>query len=147
MAVFIVFVGVEEIVCGQACRVVGPAARAWSSGNHGCQGRGLTSVICSTLQDAGFKPGTVPAAGLFDVLEHIEDDVGFLKTLNEILVPKGRVFLTVIATDTKSLPPPRSRTVPPGGNWRMASTMQSFRWLNQNEESSTWKQIWIPSSG
>ncbi len=59
--------------------------------------RGLAPVICSTLQDAGFKPGTVPAAGLFDVLEHIEDDVGFLKTLKEVLVPEGRVFLTVPA--------------------------------------------------
>jgi len=59
--------------------------------------RGLAPVICSTLHDAGFKPGTVPAAGLFDVLEHIENDLDFLKELREVLVTEGRVFLTVPA--------------------------------------------------
>lgn len=39
-------------------------------GIKNARSRGLTPVICSALQDAGFKPNTVPAAGLFDVLEH-----------------------------------------------------------------------------
>jgi SAM-dependent methyltransferase len=59
--------------------------------------RGLAPIIHSTLQDAGFKPDSVPAAGLFDVLEHIEEDVAFLTCLKKILKPGGRVYLTVPA--------------------------------------------------
>src|SRR5512142_1308788 len=29
--------------------------------------RGVETLICSTLEDAGFRPGSVPAVGLFDV--------------------------------------------------------------------------------
>ena len=51
--------------------------------------RGLRTTICSTLEDAGFKPHTIPAVGLFDVLEHVEHDVDFLRTLNTLLLPNG----------------------------------------------------------
>ena len=40
--------------------------------------KGVSVVINSTLQDAGFAPECVPAIGLFDVLEHIEDDTAAL---------------------------------------------------------------------
>jgi SAM-dependent methyltransferase len=59
--------------------------------------RGVNPVIHSTLQDAGFLPGTLPAVGLFDVLEHIQDDQGFLKMLRRLLRPDGRLYLTVPA--------------------------------------------------
>lgn len=59
--------------------------------------RGVSQLICSTLEDAGFIPGSFPAAGVFDVLEHIEDQEGFLKNLYMLLVPGGRVYLTVPA--------------------------------------------------
>jgi 2-polyprenyl-3-methyl-5-hydroxy-6-metoxy-1,4-benzoquinol methylase len=59
--------------------------------------RGVSNIIQSTLQDAGFREGTIPAAGLFDVLEHIEDDVSFLKTLSGLLIQGGRLYLTVPA--------------------------------------------------
>lgn len=59
--------------------------------------RGLNTIICSTLEDAGFKANTLPAIGIFDVLEHIEDDVGFLKTISTVLVPNGRLYLSVPA--------------------------------------------------
>lgn len=59
--------------------------------------RGISPVICATLEDARFHPGSLAAAGLFDVLEHIEDDAGFLRLLHGHLAPEGRLFLTVPA--------------------------------------------------
>lgn len=43
------------------------------------------------------KDGSVPQILLLDVLEHIEDDVGFLKLLRQKLVPGGKILLTVPA--------------------------------------------------
>lgn len=57
--------------------------------------RGLNPVICSTLDEAGFRSASLPAAGLFDVVEHIEDDAGFLRRLHGVLRPGGRLYATV----------------------------------------------------
>lgn len=57
--------------------------------------RGIEDVICATLQDARFKAGSLAAAGLFDVLEHIEDDRGVVDELARVLRPGGFVYLTV----------------------------------------------------
>ncbi len=59
--------------------------------------RGLRHVINSSLEDAGFKPSVLPAVGLFDVLEHIEDDAAFLQLINRILVRGGKLYLSVPA--------------------------------------------------
>lgn len=59
--------------------------------------RGLSPVICSTLEAAGFKSHLIPALGLFDVLEHIEDNIGFLRRIKTLLIPKGRLYITVPA--------------------------------------------------
>ena len=59
--------------------------------------RGVRKVICSTLEDAGFTPGCMPAAGAFDVVEHIPDDLGFVRTIGSSLAPNGRFYLTVPA--------------------------------------------------
>lgn len=66
-------------------------------GARNAQARGLSPVICSTLDDAGFHPGALPAAGLFDVLEHIEDDRGVLRRLASLVRPGGRLYVTVPA--------------------------------------------------
>lgn len=58
--------------------------------------QGLT-VICSSLEDASFLPNSLPAIGLFDVLEHIEDDISFLSQIKSILQADGRLYLTVPA--------------------------------------------------
>jgi SAM-dependent methyltransferase len=42
-------------------------------------------------------PGSVGAAGMFDVLEHIEDDAGVLRQVHALLRPGGLLFLTVPA--------------------------------------------------
>ena len=59
--------------------------------------RGGAHVICSTTHTAQFKSGSIPAIGLFDVVEHIEDNIGFLKHLSELLVPGGMLYLSVPA--------------------------------------------------
>lgn len=59
--------------------------------------RALGPIICSTLEDVGFNSQTVPAIGLFDVLEHMADDIAFLKSSRKFLSPDGRLYLTVPA--------------------------------------------------
>jgi len=59
--------------------------------------RGIEKVVCARLEDARFRAASVPAAGLFDVLEHIEDDVAHLQEIHRILKPGGHLFLTVPA--------------------------------------------------
>lgn len=60
--------------------------------------RGLNPVLCTTLDEAGFRPASIPAAGLFDVVEHIEDDAGFLRRLRGLMPPGGRLYVTVPTT-------------------------------------------------
>jgi SAM-dependent methyltransferase len=67
------------------------------AGARNSKKRGLPDVICATTQSAGFQSGTLPAIGVFDVVEHIEDDLGFLRHLNDLLVPGGMLYLTVPA--------------------------------------------------
>lgn len=59
--------------------------------------RGLAPVVCATLEAAAFAEHSLPAAGLFDVLEHLEGDADFLRGLRARLVPGGRLYLTVPA--------------------------------------------------
>lgn len=59
--------------------------------------RGIPTVICATLEDAAFEPGSLPSAGLFDVLEHMPDDRQVLRTLHTCLAPGGRLYLSVPA--------------------------------------------------
>jgi SAM-dependent methyltransferase len=67
------------------------------AGATNAQQRGLLHVICSTFEDAGFRQHTLPAVGMFDVLEHVEDDQGFLRALHDAIIPGGRFYLTVPA--------------------------------------------------
>jgi SAM-dependent methyltransferase len=59
--------------------------------------RGIRQVVRATLEDAGVLAETLPAVGLFDVVEHIGDDSGFLTGIRRLLLPGGRVYLTVPA--------------------------------------------------
>jgi hypothetical protein len=54
--------------------------------------RGVTQVVCSTLEDAGFKNNSLPALGVFDVLEHIEDDRGFFKTFVQLFETRRKTI-------------------------------------------------------
>jgi len=58
--------------------------------------RGL-AVIQAPFQDLTIADSSIPAAGLFDVLEHIEDDRGALANLYRVLQPGGRLYIAVPA--------------------------------------------------
>jgi SAM-dependent methyltransferase len=59
--------------------------------------RGLSPVICSTVEDAGFASGSLPAIGVFDVVEHVEEHEAFIRRLATLLGPGGNLYLTVPA--------------------------------------------------
>jgi SAM-dependent methyltransferase len=67
------------------------------SGTQNAKKSGLPWVICSTLNGAGFRESSLGSVGLFDVVEHIQDDLGFLKEVHRYLKPGGLVFITVPA--------------------------------------------------
>ncbi len=69
-------------------------------GTTGCQNairRGVRNVINATLEDAQIRDNSIGAIGIFDVMEHIEDDDGFLRQLHCVLKPNGHLFVTVPA--------------------------------------------------
>ena len=68
-----------------------------SVGVENARQRGLKHIICAGLEDTGFLPASIPAVGLFDVVEHIADDRGFVDSVWRYLRPGGRMYLTVPA--------------------------------------------------
>lgn len=66
-----------------------------AEGVRNARSRGLNPVVQATLQDARFLPASLPAAGMFDVLEHVQDDVAVLNLLHTLLSPGGRLYVTV----------------------------------------------------
>jgi hypothetical protein len=67
-------------------------------GIKGClnaQKRNLKNIVCSTLENASIKFNSLPAVGLFDVVEHVENDVEFLTHLHELIIDNGFIFITV----------------------------------------------------
>jgi SAM-dependent methyltransferase len=68
-----------------------------AAGAQNARRRGIQHVVLATLEDAGFIPASLPAIGLFDVMEHMEDDHKFLETIRNYLSPEGRIYLTVPA--------------------------------------------------
>jgi SAM-dependent methyltransferase len=60
--------------------------------------RGVRHVVRAAFGDAAFLPGSISAIGLFDVLEHIEDQHRFLASLERCLAPGGRIYITVPAS-------------------------------------------------
>jgi SAM-dependent methyltransferase len=59
--------------------------------------REIPHVICSTLEAARFRRGSLSAVALFDVLEHVADDTAFVDELRSVLRPGGLVYVTVPA--------------------------------------------------
>jgi hypothetical protein len=70
-------------------------------GYNGCLNainRGCETVYCGFFQDLNFQiKHNITMCGLFDVIEHIEDDIIFLNDLYNRLPKKGRVFINVPA--------------------------------------------------
>jgi 2-polyprenyl-3-methyl-5-hydroxy-6-metoxy-1,4-benzoquinol methylase len=59
--------------------------------------RNIKNIVCSTLEDAQFEKSSLASIGMFDVIEHIEDDVKFLKNVHEYLEEEGNIYITVPA--------------------------------------------------
>lgn len=57
--------------------------------------RGLPQVISSTVEDANFSPQSIDAIGMFDVIEHVDDDRAFMERMASLLKKGGRLYLTV----------------------------------------------------
>jgi SAM-dependent methyltransferase len=68
-----------------------------ADGVRHAQARGLQTVVQATLKEARFRDGSLPAVGFFDVLEHIDDEQGFLCEIRRCLAADGRIYLTVPA--------------------------------------------------
>ena len=66
-------------------------------GVFNAQQRGVRHIVKATLADAGFASHSLAAAGAFDVIEHVDDDTGFLEQVHASLIPGGRFYCTVPA--------------------------------------------------
>jgi hypothetical protein len=69
-------------------------------GEHGCinaKKRGLKLIYKCIFQDFPFRDYNIKAVGLFDVIEHIENDTDFLKDLRMRITPETYVFINVPA--------------------------------------------------
>lgn len=67
-------------------------------GLQGCvnaRKRGLSAWLVSSWRTLGWDKERFWRMGLFDVVEHIEDDVSFLRSAYEMLEVGGTVFITV----------------------------------------------------
>jgi len=62
--------------------------------------RGLRNIINSNFDSTHFYPNSIPNLGIFDVLEHVENQHQFLETLHANMIPEGRLFITVPAFNT-----------------------------------------------
>ncbi len=65
------------------------------TGAQNAKKRGLNKIICATTSTAKFKPHSLPAIGLFDVIEHIEDDASFIREIRNLLRKDGLLYATV----------------------------------------------------
>lgn len=69
-------------------------------GIEGClngKTRGIKNIICTTLQNCSLPEASIPSCGLFDVIEHIEDDYGILRQVHFFMEKNGVLLLTVPA--------------------------------------------------
>ena len=87
------YVAKALISAGINCLLVEPGI----DGALAARSRGVEPVVCARLEDSNLPPGCATSVGLFDVLEHIEDEAAALKLIRSLLEPSGRLFLTVPA--------------------------------------------------
>ena len=85
------YVAKALISAGIHCVLIEPGI----DGALAARARAIDPVICARLEDVNLPFGCAASVGLFDVLEHIEDEAAALKLIHSILEPSGRLFLTV----------------------------------------------------
>ncbi len=59
--------------------------------------RGVKYIACCTIEYIDTTDNYLPNVGLFDVIEHIEDDEDFLIKINAMMEENGLLFITVPA--------------------------------------------------
>lgn len=67
-------------------------------GIEGClnaKKRGVDIIVCSTLEESGCKENSLPNVGLFDVVEHIENEKLFIENIYKHMKVDGMLYLTV----------------------------------------------------
>lgn len=79
--------------CGFSTCLIEPTYQACVNGKS----RGINKVICGTVSKDNFENEFFSQVMMLDVLEHIEDDKDFLKTLKEKMKTGGRILITVPA--------------------------------------------------
>ncbi len=83
--------GLQE--AGQRVVLVEPGP----AGAANARKRNIEQIICATLEESGISSSTIEAAGLFDVVEHIENDEMFLKSIANSMAHGGLLYITVPA--------------------------------------------------
>jgi 2-polyprenyl-3-methyl-5-hydroxy-6-metoxy-1,4-benzoquinol methylase len=76
---------------------LGVELSAWAVAE--AQRRGV-DVRMRTVEDLGAEPGSIDAAVLADVIEHVPDPLGTMRTLHGLLKPGGVVFLATPNVDS-----------------------------------------------
>lgn len=66
-------------------------------GIENAKSRGLPELIQASTDELAIAPGSIGAIGLFDVIEHIQDDHAALRRLHPCLAVDGKVYATVPA--------------------------------------------------
>ena len=66
-----------------------------ATGSSQAKKRGIKNVICGTTNTAKIKQHSLPAVGLFDVIEHIENDLSFLQSIKGLMEKEGYLYVTV----------------------------------------------------
>lgn len=61
------------------------------------QRRGVEQLICGTVSPKNIKKQSLDSIGLFDVIEHIEEDFEFISLLYSLLKNNGKIVITVPA--------------------------------------------------
>jgi SAM-dependent methyltransferase len=85
------YVAKALIAAGIDCVLIEPGV----DGALAARARAVDPVICARLEDANLPSGCAASVGLFDVLEHIEDEATALKGIHSLLEPSGCLFITV----------------------------------------------------
>jgi len=67
------------------------------SGILNAKKRGLKKLICANFNEINLYPNSIPAIGIFDVLEHIQNDYEFLNKIYQCLISGGKLYATVPA--------------------------------------------------
>ena len=66
-------------------------------GLRACRRKGLTNVVCADLANMPFVRGDCEVLLALDVIEHLDDDVGFLREAGKLCPPGGTLIISTPA--------------------------------------------------